>query len=68
MSPFSEHKYSNGDCNVRSDVVISVIENRQTILNKSFLLEAEDLDRFYAERTFFNKLEKRIQKQIKDIL
>jgi len=68
LSPFYEQKYSNGECSLKSDVIISIIENKKIILSKNFLLVGGDLNRFYAERAFFNELKNRIKEEIKDIL
>ena len=68
LSPFNERKYKNGEFSVSSNVYISVMESEKSILTKSFHLTGGDLDKYYAKQTFFEKLDKEIQKHIKGIL
>jgi hypothetical protein len=68
LSPFNEYKYKNGDFSVSSNIYISIIENGKTILTKSFPLTGGQIDKYYAKQIFFEKLDKEIQKHIKDIL
>ena len=68
LSPFYKYKFKNGDFSVDSDVHLSIIENGRTILSENLHLSGGDIDEYYAKQIFFNKLNKEIQKHIKDIL